>query len=85
MVGVVGLAATATATLVLWRRQQPDSYRRIVVSRWRAALVYRRRWQPAMVTCGLAVQAEDREYLPKIRRVIADEFTDRLLVDLMSG
>jgi hypothetical protein len=57
----------------------------IVVSRWRAALVYRRRWQPAMVTCGLAVQAEDREYLPKIRRVIADEFTDRLLVDLMSG
>ena len=85
IVGVVGLVATGAATLVLWHRQRPDSLRRLVVSRWRAALVYRRRWQPAMVTCGLAVQAEDREYLPKIRLVVADEFSDRLLVDLLSG
>jgi DNA segregation ATPase FtsK/SpoIIIE, S-DNA-T family len=88
VVGLLGLAALGTAAvagLVLWRRQWPRSYRRLVVSRWRATLVYRRRWQPAMVTCGLAVQAEDREYLPQIRKVVADEFTDRLLVDLLSG
>jgi DNA segregation ATPase FtsK/SpoIIIE, S-DNA-T family len=85
VVGVAALAASAAGTLVLWRQLQPDSYRRLVVSRWRGAVIYRRRWQPAMVTCGLAVQAEDREYLPKIRRVIADEYSDHLLVDLLSG
>ena len=79
------LGTTVIGALVLWHRQWPHSYRRLVVSRWRAALVYRRRWQPAMVTCGLAVQAEDREYLPQIRRVTSDEYTDRLVVDLLSG
>ena len=84
-VGVVVLVATAVGSLVLWRRLRPRSFRRRVVSRWRGAVIYRRRWQPAMVTCGLAVQAEDREYLPKICRVVSDEFTDRLLVHLLSG
>jgi DNA segregation ATPase FtsK/SpoIIIE, S-DNA-T family len=83
--GLLTLIMAMAAALILWRRSRPDSYRRLVVSRWRAALVYRRRWQPAMVTCGLAVQAEDREYLPRIRRVVCDEFSDRLLVDLLSG
>ncbi len=85
LLGVLTLVIATTASLVLWARRWPDSYRRRVVSRWRGALIYRRCWQPAMVTCGLAVQAEDREYLPKIRRVVSDEFTDRLLVDLLSG
>ncbi len=83
--GVAALAIGTAAALVSWRRLRPDSYRRLAVSRWRGALVYRRRWQPAMVTCGLAVQAEDREYLPQIRRVVSDEYTDRVLVDLLSG
>jgi DNA segregation ATPase FtsK/SpoIIIE, S-DNA-T family len=84
-VGVAVFAASVATALMLWRRLRPDSYRRLVVSRWRGAVIYRRRWQPAMVNCGLAVQAEDREYLPKIRRVVVDEFADRLLVDLLSG
>ena len=85
LLGVLVLAATVAASLVCWRRFRPESFRRVVVSRWRAALVYRRRWQPAMANCGLAVKADDREYLPRIRQVVCDEYTDRLLVDLLSG
>ncbi len=85
LLGLLGLVSTTAASLMLWRRLRPSSFRRVVVSRGRAALVYRRRWQPAMVTCGLAVQAEDREYLPQIRKVVSGEYTDRLLVDLLSG
>ena len=84
-IGVLVLVASVAASLVSWRRLRPQSFRRLVVSRWRAALVYRRRWQPAMVNCGLAVLAENREYLPRIHQVVCDEYTDRLLVDLLSG
>jgi DNA segregation ATPase FtsK/SpoIIIE, S-DNA-T family len=85
LLGVIALVASAVVSLVSWGRLWPDSCRRLVVSRWRGAVIYRRRWQPAMVTCGLAVQAEDREYLPQIHRVVSDEYSDRLLVDLLSG
>jgi DNA segregation ATPase FtsK/SpoIIIE, S-DNA-T family len=83
--GVLFLIVATAVALVTWRRRYPASYRWLVVSRWRAAVVYGRRWQPAMVTCGLAVQANDREYLPSIRRVVSSEYGDRVWVDLLSG
>lgn len=76
---VTGLALTG------WSRIHHDSYRRVIVSRWRWFWVYRYRWQPAMVTCGLAVHLNDREYLPKIRKVVAGEHGDRVLVRLLIG
>jgi S-DNA-T family DNA segregation ATPase FtsK/SpoIIIE len=86
--GWAGLVATCVGVglgLVVWARLYPGSFRRVVGVRWRAALVYRRRWQPAMVTCGLAATVGAREYLPRIRRTTATRCVDRLLVELLSG
>jgi S-DNA-T family DNA segregation ATPase FtsK/SpoIIIE len=82
----VGLVLVLIATgLVAWRRLRPESFRRIVVSRWRTVMVYRRCWQPAMHTTGLSALVNDREYLPTIRKVVSTPCVDRVLVDLLSG
>jgi DNA segregation ATPase FtsK/SpoIIIE, S-DNA-T family len=86
--GAGGLAVTAAlsvAGVMLWRRLHPVSYRRLVVSRWRGIWVYRRCWQPAMHTCGLSVDANGREYLPRLRKVVASEHADLVTVDMLSG
>lgn len=86
--GLLGILATATGVivgLIAWRRIWADSFCRVVVSRWRGFWVYRRRWQPAMVTTGLAATVNGREYLPQIRRVVSTRCVDRVLVDLLSG
>jgi S-DNA-T family DNA segregation ATPase FtsK/SpoIIIE len=81
---VVAILAMAGG-LLLWRRVRPDSFRRVVTSRWRAVAVYGRCWQPAMVTCGLATRLENREYLPQVRKVVSEGYVDRVLVELLSG
>lgn len=83
--GLALLAAAVVAGLVLWSCRWPTSFRRHVVSRWRGLWLYRRSWQPAMVTCGLALTVAEREYLPQIRRVASTACEDRLLVELLSG
>jgi S-DNA-T family DNA segregation ATPase FtsK/SpoIIIE len=87
-VGLAGLVAAMTllvVCLVVWRRAHRASYRRMVTTPYRATVVYRRRWQPAMVTCGLATALGGWEYLPTIRRVVASECVDGVLVELLSG
>ena len=42
-------------------------------------------WQPAMVNCGLAVHLSNREYLPKIRKVISDQYLDQVQVQMLVG
>ena len=86
--GAGGLVVTAVLTavgVVVWRRWHAASYRRLVVSRWRGVWVYRRCWQPAMHTCGLSVDANGREYLPRLRKVLAGEHADLVTVDMLSG
>ena len=86
--GLTGLVGAHVAVLVglwLWRRLHRSSFTRLVVSRWRGFWVYRRRWQPAMHTCRLSVGVNGREYLPRIRRVIASEHVDRVIIDMLSG
>jgi S-DNA-T family DNA segregation ATPase FtsK/SpoIIIE len=85
LVGLISGCTSAIAGLLVWRRLAPSSHRRLVVSRWRGWWVYRRYWQPAMVTCGLAARVGDREYVPRVRRVVAERCVDRLLVELLSG
>src|SRR5680860_37177 len=67
--GVLALLLAAGAGLPAWWRCSPETYRLVVVARWRHVCVYGRWWQPAMVTCGLALEVNGREYLPKIRKV----------------
>ena len=83
--GVLGLVLVEAAAMVAWRSFAPESFLRIVTARWRQVWTYGRWWQPAMFTCGLAQEMNGREYLPKIRKVIAASCVDRVLVDLLSG
>lgn len=84
-VGVLALVLALVALLVAWWRYSPRSFTGVVVSRWRAVWLYRRRWQPAMVTTGLATTLNGREYLPRLRKVVSTRWMDRVLVDLLSG
>jgi S-DNA-T family DNA segregation ATPase FtsK/SpoIIIE len=84
-IGVVALVVALVGLFLAWWRYRPGSFTRVVVSRWRAVWLYRRRWQPAMVTTGLATQVNGREYLPRVRKVVSTAFMDRVLVDLLSG
>ncbi|HET7386296.1 MAG TPA: FtsK/SpoIIIE domain-containing protein [Nocardioidaceae bacterium] len=81
----IAMLTGLAAGLLVWRQLHRASYRRLVTSRVRGTWVYRRRWQPAMVTCGLVAMVNGREYLPSICRVITGEYGDRLLVELLSG
>ncbi|MGL5825096.1 MAG: FtsK/SpoIIIE domain-containing protein [Nocardioides sp.] len=83
--GVVLVTALAAGLTVAWWRGHPRTFRRFVVSPWRGAFVYSRRWQPAMVTCGLATTLDGTEYLPRIRRVVSTNYADRLLVSVLPG
>lgn len=75
--------------LLVWRRVRPESFTRQVVWRLRGAVrgrfVYRFAWQPAMVTTGLAVRVDAREYLPKVRSVRSTGGVDQLRVRMLPG
>jgi S-DNA-T family DNA segregation ATPase FtsK/SpoIIIE len=75
--------------VVVSRRQWPESYTRQVTWRLRGLVrgrfVYRFAWQPAMVTTGLAVRVDAREYLPKVRSVRSTGAVDQLRVRMLPG
>jgi S-DNA-T family DNA segregation ATPase FtsK/SpoIIIE len=92
LVGAIGLLtafATASTALAAWWRLHPTSFRRRVRlparAVWRRVFVYRRGWQPAMVTCGLDVRVVDRQYLPQLGRVTSTGAVDRVQVRMLPG
>ena len=84
----VALFAIATAA-VCWARLHRASFNRLAALRlravWRRLWVYRRCWQPAMVTAGLDVRVADREYLPWLRSVSSTKSVDRVRVKMLPG
>ncbi|TQM72271.1 S-DNA-T family DNA segregation ATPase FtsK/SpoIIIE [Actinomadura hallensis] len=58
---------------------------RPVRSWWRMAFVYRRHWQPVLVTAGLTKTHHGREYLPSLVRVRCSPTSDRVLVRMLKG
>jgi DNA segregation ATPase FtsK/SpoIIIE, S-DNA-T family len=82
-------ALAVTFTLVGWRQAHRPSFQRWlswpVRSTWRRTLVYRRHWQPAMVTTGLAVRVNGREYLPRLVKVASTATVDRVTVRMLPG
>lgn len=83
-------AALIVATALLtWRHLHRASFSRWfawpVRGTWRRTLVYRRHWQPAMVTTGLAVRVHASEYLPKLVKVAATSSVDRVTVRMLPG
>ena len=79
VLGPLPIAATVMLTaggLVAWRVLWPEAFTTHVLWRlrglWRGRWPYRFAWQPAMVTTGLAVLVDGREYLPRIRSATWD-------------
>ncbi|GAA2456902.1 FtsK/SpoIIIE domain-containing protein [Actinomadura vinacea] len=54
-------------------------------ARWRLVRVYRRDWQPVLVTAGLTKTHKGREYLPTLVRVRCGPTSDRVLVRMLKG
>ena len=75
--------------LVGWWVWERESFTRLVAWRcrgwWRSRGVYRYYWQPAMVTAGLAVVVDGREYLPRILSVRSTSAVDRVAVRMLPG
>jgi DNA segregation ATPase FtsK/SpoIIIE, S-DNA-T family len=85
----VTAALAVTFTLVGWRQAHRASYQRWfawpVRGTWRRTLVYRRHWQPAMVTTSLAVRGHGSDYLPRLVKVSATSSVDRVAVRMLPG
>jgi DNA segregation ATPase FtsK/SpoIIIE, S-DNA-T family len=86
--GLVGLAASALATLVALRMLRPDWFARFFTvplrCKWRW-WYYRRHWHAVLTVAGLAPAYRGRVVVPVLARVEAGECTDRLFVRLVSG
>jgi S-DNA-T family DNA segregation ATPase FtsK/SpoIIIE len=52
---------------------------------WRLVWIYRRHWQPVMITTGLGKVHKGREYLPTLRKVRCGASTDLVLVRMLAG
>ena len=86
--GLVVLAVSITAVLVVWRWRFPASFSRFIGTpargQWRA-WHYRRRWAAVMTIGRLAPVYQGRVMLPVLGKVSATRFTDRVQVRLVSG
>ncbi len=86
LVTVVGVV---TATLGGWWALWRASFTRWVAwpaRGWsRRARVYRYRWQPGMVTTGLAVRVDGIEYLPRLGHVLSTGAVDLVHVRMLPG
>ncbi|MCA1709933.1 MAG: cell division protein FtsK, partial [Actinobacteria bacterium] len=88
----VTLLAALGALCGLWAWQHPDSFTRTVVrqvrSEWRRAVVYAWPWRRVMLFSELTKRTGHglhRVHYPRIRRVRADGWRDRVLVKLLHG
>ncbi|GLZ07665.1 hypothetical cell division FtsK/SpoIIIE protein [Actinomadura sp. NBRC 104412] len=83
------LVVLAVLVLAAWAVADRPTFVRYfagpVRSRWRLAWVYRRHWQPVLVTAGLTKVHRGREYLPSIVRVRSGPTSDRVLVRMLKG
>ncbi|MFI0448380.1 FtsK/SpoIIIE domain-containing protein [Actinomadura sp. 6N118] len=81
--------ALVLVCLGTWVLADWDSFVRGVVrparAKWRYLAVYRRDWQPVLVTAGLTKMHKGREYLPSIKRVRCGPTSDRVLVRMLKG
>jgi S-DNA-T family DNA segregation ATPase FtsK/SpoIIIE len=86
--GLVVLAVSIAAVLVVWRWRFPVSFSRFIATparrQWRA-WHYRRRWAGVMTIGRLAPVYQGRVLLPVLGKVSATAFTDRVQVRLVSG
>jgi S-DNA-T family DNA segregation ATPase FtsK/SpoIIIE len=83
------VAAVLLCALAGWWMLDPDRFRTVVLQwvqlRLRWWLLYRRDWQPAMVTVGLALRESWGGTLPQLRSLRSDAGRDALRVRMLPG
>jgi DNA segregation ATPase FtsK/SpoIIIE, S-DNA-T family len=86
---VAAVLVAVGALLCGWARLRRDSFNRWVTWRarglWRAATMYRYRWQPAMLTTALAGRLKGTGYLPRLVRVRSTGSVDVVRVRMLPG
>jgi S-DNA-T family DNA segregation ATPase FtsK/SpoIIIE len=84
----VGLVVLV-AGLVVWWRARPVGFEatagRVLLGVWRSAWAYGARWRTAMMLSGLGGRFEGDEYLPRVVRVRAGRWADRVVVRIVAG
>src|SRR5512132_97619 len=86
---LVALAVVAAAGLAVWWRLRPSSFHRsagrVLLGLWRSFWAYGVRWRTAMMLSGLGGRFEGSEYLPRVVRVRACRYCDRVTVRMVIG
>jgi DNA segregation ATPase FtsK/SpoIIIE, S-DNA-T family len=83
------LTAVTVAALIVWWRARPESFHRwparVLLGLWRSFWAYGVRWRTAMMLSGLGGRFDGNEYLPRVVRVRADRYCDRVTVRMVIG
>jgi len=87
---VLGALAVVTAAgLAVWWRLRPSSFHRsagrVLLGLWRSFWAYGVRWRTAMMLSGLGGRFDGDEYLPRVVRVRAGRYADRVTVRMVVG
>jgi S-DNA-T family DNA segregation ATPase FtsK/SpoIIIE len=77
------------AVIVAWWRLHPTSFHptagRVLVGVWRSFWAYGVRWRTAMMLSGLGGRFDSHEYVPRVVRVRAGRYCDRVTVRMLVG
>jgi DNA segregation ATPase FtsK/SpoIIIE, S-DNA-T family len=83
------LVAFLTAGLVAWWRKDPATFHRwpgaVLLGWWRSFWAYGVRWRAAMMLSGLGGRFDGHEYMPRVVRVRAGRYSDRVTVRMVVG
>ena len=87
---VLGVLVAAIALVsVVWWRAHPDTFHRyggrVLLGLWRSFWAYGVRWRTAMMLSGLGGRFNGDEYVPRVVRVRAGRFADRVTVRMVVG
>jgi S-DNA-T family DNA segregation ATPase FtsK/SpoIIIE len=83
------LVAVVTVGLVVWWRVHSATFYRfggrVLLGLWRSFWAYGVRWRTAMMLSGLGGRFNGQEYVPRVVRVRAGRFADRVTVRMVVG
>jgi S-DNA-T family DNA segregation ATPase FtsK/SpoIIIE len=86
---VPAVTVTVAVALVVWWRAHPASFHptggRVLLGLWRSFWAYGVRWRTAMMLSGLGGRFNGDEYVPRIVRVRAGRYVDRVTVRMVVG
>jgi S-DNA-T family DNA segregation ATPase FtsK/SpoIIIE len=82
-------AVVVAVLLVVWWRAHPVSFHpsggRVLLGVWRSFWAYGVRWRTAMMLSGLGGRFNGEEYVPRVVRVRAGRYCDRVSVRMVVG